>query len=114
MPYFEIKTNKKLAETKQSVLLAKMSDLVKEELGKPEKFIMTSITGDVPMLMDRSKESIAFVQFKSIGLPDTKKLSSAICKLINQEMDISVDRIYIEFTDEPRSMFGWNGSTFEK
>jgi len=31
---------------------------------------------------------------------------------MNSELGLPADRVYIEFADAPRSMWGWNGGTF--
>jgi phenylpyruvate tautomerase PptA (4-oxalocrotonate tautomerase family) len=59
---------------------------------------------------------LAYLELKSIGLPAdrTKALSAELCRLISTELEISPDRVYIEFHNAPRNMWGWNGSTFER
>ena len=61
-------------------------------------------------------QPLAYLELKSIGLPGdrTKALSADLCQLISTELAIAPDRIYIEFHDAPRNMWGWNGSTFER
>jgi phenylpyruvate tautomerase len=44
--------------------------------------------------------------------PCTAATSRALCDLIAEETGIAADRIYIEFTDAPHHMWGWNGDTF--
>ncbi|MDA3865432.1 MAG: phenylpyruvate tautomerase MIF-related protein [Salinivirgaceae bacterium] len=112
MPFFKVTTNQKLSKQNKNWLLNAMHKLVAEELGKPDKYIMTAISCDVDMRFGDAQDETAFVEFKSIGLPDTKQLSAAICKLLEQEIAIPPHRVYIEFTDEPRNMFGYNGTTF--
>ena len=113
MPYFKLETNTAIPEENQATLSQEISDLVAKELGKPEKSIMVSIQPSVRMLFAGSDEPTAFIALKSLGLPDTKALSAAICSFIENKLNIPQDRIYIEFHDSPRSMFGYNGSTFE-
>ncbi len=112
MPFFKISTSKTLTgETKNTAIKA-MHKLVAKELGKPDKFIMTAIQAEMVMHFGETDDAAAFVEFKSIGLPDTKKLAAAICDLVQQYLDLPPDRVYIEFTDEPRDKFGYNGTTF--
>jgi phenylpyruvate tautomerase PptA (4-oxalocrotonate tautomerase family) len=42
----------------------------------------------------------------------TAAISEVLCNLVSAEAGISPDRIYIEFADAPRKMWGWNGGTF--
>jgi len=113
MPYFKITTNREVNAKTRKWLFYAMRQLVIDELGKPSNYIMTAIDGGIPMQFADSEDHLAFVEFKSIGLPDTKKLSEAICNLIEGELNIPSQRVYIEFTDEPRNMFGHNKTTFE-
>ncbi|MDX1698112.1 MAG: phenylpyruvate tautomerase MIF-related protein, partial [Thiohalobacterales bacterium] len=61
-----------------------------------------------------SDEPLAYLELKSIGLPEsaTADISGALCQLISSEAGVQPDRVYIEFTDAPRKMWGWNNSTF--
>ena len=114
MPYFKISMNKLLSGEQKHRALKSMHQLVVEALKKPDRFVMTSIADSQAMHFGLSDDPVAFVEFKSIGLTDTKALSAAICDLIMKEFDIEPDRVYIEFVDEPRHMFGHNRTTFEK
>ncbi|MEJ2141681.1 MAG: phenylpyruvate tautomerase MIF-related protein, partial [Gammaproteobacteria bacterium] len=84
------------------------------ELGKPENYVMVAIEPPVPMSFAGNTEPTAYLELKSIGLPESKTqgLSQALCTLIENTTGIRKDRIYIEFADAPRAMWGWNGGTF--
>jgi hypothetical protein len=41
-----------------------------------------------------------------------KALSASLCTLIHEELQISTDRMYIEFSNAPAAFWGYNGSTF--
>ncbi len=112
MPYLKIQTNKEIAE--KDMLMKEMTGILVNFLGKPEKFIMIAVEPLIEMSFGGTNEPTAFIELKSIGLPTdvTSELSEAICKLLNKHLGIPPDRIYIEFSDAPRNMFGWNGGTF--
>ncbi len=114
MPYLKIQTNRNIGKEQRSVLLKKASQTVGEALGKPESYVMVALESGAPMLFAGSDTPVAYLEVKSIGLPDTKTaaLSEALSALLEDELDIGRDRIYIEFTDALRSMWGWNGGTF--
>lgn len=92
-----------------------ITSVLMNELGKPEKFIMVAIEPVTDMLFSGSSDPAAFVELKSIGLPPEKitGLSATICTLLNEKLSLPPDRIYIEFTDSPGNMFGWNKGTFK-
>lgn len=114
MPYLKIQSNQTIEASKQAALLTKASALVATELGKPEAYVMVNIEPTRPMIFAGIDEPTAYLELKSIGLAEsqTKPLSAALCQLIQNHLNIAQDRIYIEFTDAPRNMWGWNGSTF--
>ena len=61
-----------------------------------------------------SEAPLAFLELKSQGLSSdqTSDLSATLCALMQQELAINADRIYIEFAAPERAMFGWNKGTF--
>ena len=114
MPYLKIQTNKPINDSDSHSLLPKASSLVAEKLGKPESYVMVAIDPPQPMLFAGSADPTAYLELKSIGLPEsrTADLSQALCQLVADELGIATNRIYIEFADAPRSMWGWDGHTF--
>lgn len=112
MPYLKIHTNQTISDS--SALLQKASQLVARELGKAEGYVMVEIAGERQMLFAGSSAPLAYVELKSIGLPAsaTGGLSAALCNLLSSELGLDAGRIYIEFADAPRNMWGWNGDTF--
>jgi phenylpyruvate tautomerase PptA (4-oxalocrotonate tautomerase family) len=114
MPYFSIETNQTTDQFADPELLKKTSAFIADLLGKPESYVMISIHPGVPLIFGGSDDSAAFVRLKSIGLPEDccPELSEKICGFIERELDVPKDRVFIDFKDITRSMFGWNGKTF--
>jgi len=114
VPYLKVQSNQDIKALQQTALMKDASTLIATELGKPENYVMVTIDPVRPMLFAGTEEPTAYLELKSIGLAEsqTKSLSAALCQLIHEKINIAQDRIYIEFTDAPRSMWGWNGSTF--
>lgn len=114
MPYLMVQTNLTVDDDKKSNLLASLSATTAESLGKPESYVMVSLRDNVPMLFAGSDAPLAYLELKSIGLPENKTsaLSSTLCSSINQALGIDTDRVYIEFSDAPRAMWGWDNHTF--
>jgi phenylpyruvate tautomerase len=113
MPYLKIQTNQAITPDQAQTLISKASKLVASELSKPENYVMVALTPPVPMLFAGSNEPTAYLELKSIGLPEsrTADLSKALCHLMT-DLNISQNRVYIEFADAPRTMWGWDGKTF--
>jgi len=114
MPYLSIQTNQPVDNDKNQALLKKASHTVAEILSKPESYVMVAIQSNTPMSFAGNNEPTAYVELKSLGLPEssTAEFSQAICNLVSSELGISTDRIYIEFSGPDRHMWGWNNKTF--
>lgn len=112
MPYFKIQTNEELLHAKQ--LIKKASQLVAEVLGKPEKYVMISLQEKQQMLFGGEDKPLIFCELKSIGLPGdrTAEISEKLTRFLTEETGVSAERIYIEFSNAERNMWGWNGGTF--
>ena len=114
MPLLKIQTNKAIDDSTAETLTRDASATVAELLGKPERYVMVSLEHNPHMLFGGSNEPLAYLELKSIGLPEsrTADLSGSLTELLNKALDLPAGRIYIEFTDAPRHMWGWNGGTF--
>jgi phenylpyruvate tautomerase PptA (4-oxalocrotonate tautomerase family) len=114
MPYLKIQTNQACPEAACQTLMQNASRLVADKLGKPESYVMVAMDPPRPMLFAGDDGPTAYLELKSIGLPanQTRELSAALCNLVSDELGVDQNRIYIEFADAARNMWGWNGATF--
>lgn len=114
MPYLKLSTNVQLSAEQAPELLAAFSQLLAKETAKPEQYVMVEMNTEKVMLFGGSTEPLAYVECKSIGLSasQAKALSAAISKLLNAELSLATDRIYIEFSNCSAEFWGWNGTTF--
>ncbi|MBT2969765.1 MAG: hypothetical protein B6D72_18430 [gamma proteobacterium symbiont of Ctena orbiculata] len=114
MPLLKITTNKALDQDLVGELLKQASAEVAQILGKPERYVMISFEHNPQMLFAGSEEVLAYLELKSIGLPDdrTKQISHALCQLMERQLAVPAERIYIEFSAAERHHWGWNASTF--
>ncbi|MGD9000474.1 MAG: phenylpyruvate tautomerase MIF-related protein [Granulosicoccaceae bacterium] len=114
MPYLAVKTNISISDDDKKALLATLSSVAAEELGKPERYVMVLVEDNAAMLFAGSDAPLAYLEMKSIGLPEaiTPDLSTALCNVVHKQLGINKDRVYIEFSDAPRKMWGWDGKTF--
>lgn len=112
MPLLEITTNTKIDNSQDFAEQA--SALTAEILGKPESYVMVKIHPEQTLIFAGSDEPAAHVKLKSLGLPEnrTTEFSASICTFINEQLDIDSARIYIEFTNPERHMWGWDNRTF--
>ena len=114
MPYIRIETNKEIDHTAVQETLKKTSRFVSDLLGKPDQWVMISISHGKPMMFGGSTQPTAYVEIKSIGLPEDKcpDFSRDLCGFLESEFDVPTDRTYIDFCDINGKMFGWNRGTF--
>ena len=114
MPYLKIQSNQELDSQQADTLIKQASTLVAEALGKPERYVMVALEPTTPMLFAGSSDPLLFMELKSIGLSEsqTPAISAALCGMAQEVLNIPQDRVYIEFADAPRKMWGWNGATF--
>lgn len=114
MPLLTMRTNISLDNARRADLVKQASAKVSSLLSKPEQYVMVHVQDTQAMLFAGKDDPCALLELKSIGLPEdrTAGLSSALCELITAETGIAADRIYIEFTNAERHMWGWNSGTF--
>lgn len=114
MPYLKIETNVNINSAQHAELLEHSSSKVAELLGKPESYVMVSLQANVPMLFAGSNAPLAYLELKSIGLPQarTTELSAALTALMGELIGVAEERVYIEFADAERPMWGWKSRTF--
>ncbi len=114
MPFFKIETSRQIDDTDIQSILERASGFISDMLAKPEQYVMVSIEANKQMMFGADAEPAAFVQLKSIGLPTDRcsEFSSRICQFINDELRVRPDRVFIDFKNLERNIFGWNGKTF--
>lgn len=114
MPLLSITTNQAPSAAQAEGLLAEASALIARQLGKPERYVMVRLEHNPLMRFAGSADPLAYMELKSIGLNQdrTGALSEALCGLMEHALGIPPERVYIEFSDTPRKMWGWNSGTF--
>jgi phenylpyruvate tautomerase PptA (4-oxalocrotonate tautomerase family) len=114
MPLLTISTNRALEKAQCNELIKLASGTVASMLGKPERYVMVLLNQYEQMLFAGDDSPLAYLELKSIGLPGdrTSEFSRTLCEMISQQLQIPSDRIYIEFSDAQRHLWGWNGATF--
>ena len=112
MPLLEISTNTKIEDTE--AFLKQASQLTSRILGKPESYVMVRVQQEQTLFFSGNSDPAAHVKLKSLGLPEdnTAVYSSQLCLFINEKLNISSARIYIEFSSPARHLWGWDERTF--
>jgi phenylpyruvate tautomerase PptA (4-oxalocrotonate tautomerase family) len=114
MPLLKIQTNKPLETGAARSLAEAASAAVAGMLGKPERYVMVSVEHNPAMLFGGDDAPLAYLELKSIGLPEnrTAQFSATLADLVEQQLGVPADRVYIEFADALRHLWGWDGGTF--
>ena len=95
-------------------MLAELSGSLAEALGKPERYVMVTFRHTPDMLFGGSDKPLAYLELKSLGLPEdrTSEISAFLCGFMETHFQVPASRVYIEMVSPPRHMFGWKGGTF--
>ncbi|MEL0583643.1 MAG: phenylpyruvate tautomerase MIF-related protein [Candidatus Thiodiazotropha sp. (ex. Lucinoma kazani)] len=114
MPLLKITTNQVVDPDDLTSFTKLASTTVAKMLGKPETYVMVSLEMNPHMLFAGSPATLAYLELKSIGMPTQKttEFSQILCDLIQQQLHIPKQRIYIEFSNAERHLWGWNAGTF--
>ena len=114
MPLLKLETTVAISGEKRASLLAALSRVIGETLGKPEEYVMVTIN-QTSALMSGNSGDAAFVDIRSIGglnASVNRQLSQKICQLLNQSLTLAPNRVYLNFSDVEAENWGWNGHTF--
>jgi phenylpyruvate tautomerase len=114
MPYLSIETNINIEPSAQAALLQTASTTISRMLSKPESYVMVSLHAGKTMQFSGSTEPCLYAELKSLGLPESEcaRFSETLCTLFSQELGLATNRIYIEFSNPARHMWGFDNRTF--
>lgn len=114
MPTLIIQTNVEAPTDRRAEILRAASATVARILGKPESYVMVILKTVPDMLFAGDDAPLAFLELKSLGLPEdgTANFAAALCDFMMTHFGVRPERIYIEFASPPRHMFGWDGGIF--
>jgi len=114
MPLLKLETTVTLPDDQREMLLSLLSKTVAKIIGKPEQYVMVSIS-PTAILMSGKPGEAAFLDIRSIGGlsgPVNEKLSHEICSILKEAIGVAPERVYINFTNVEASNWGWNSETF--
>ncbi len=114
MPLLKLETNVGITEEKRNALLASLSKVVAETLGKPEQYVMVSVS-NAAMVMSGKAGPAVFGDLRSIGglgKEANKKIAQKLTKALQEGLGVSPERVYLNFADVAAEDWGWDGGTF--
>ena len=116
MPLIKVQTSVDTpAKTAVEELLKDLSKSLAQHLGKPESYVMTAFESGLPMTFAGTTDPTCYIEIKSVGTmggQKTQAMSEAFCSKVQTALGVPPNRTYIDFSDSPGAMWGWNGSTF--
>ncbi|MEM9540095.1 MAG: phenylpyruvate tautomerase MIF-related protein [Cyanobacteria bacterium P01_E01_bin.42] len=115
MPFIKVQSTASPDAQTIKTLLESLSAKLAQHLGKSENYVMTAFEGEVPMTFGGTPDRVCFLEVKNIGTmkpEQTKTMSQDFCQTIARVLDVPSDRIYIEFADAQRHLWGWKETTF--
>ncbi len=114
MPLLALQASVSLSNQQRHDLLAPLSRIVAECIGKSERYVMVTID-QATMLMGGVEGPAACAEIRSIGGLSgevNRALSERVCALLHEKLGIPPERIYLGFTSVAATHWGWNGGTF--
>ena len=114
MPLLALQTSAPLSDAQRQELLAPLSKIVAECIGKPERYVMITVS-QAALLMAGDAGPAAYADLRSIGGLSgevNRALSARVCALLQERIGISPDRVYLNFTSLSAANWGCNGNTF--
>jgi len=114
MPLVKLEVSVPVSEAKKNRVLAEVSRIVIKATGKPQAYMMVTLE-EGKISMGGKNEPAAFADVRGIGgftATVNKQISKEVCELLNQELAIRPENVYLTFIDVAAANWGWNGGTF--
>ena len=92
------------------------AQILAEVLGKSTEYVMVLVNTASSLSFTQDVQTpCAYIEVKNVGalLPETTlKISKRLTILCSKKLKIEPSKVYIEFQESDRHMWGWNGTTF--
>lgn len=114
MPYIRTTVSKELTDEKREAIKTKLGQAIALIPGKSESWLMLSFEDNMKMYFrgDES-EDYAYLEVNLFGSASNAaydRLTAALSEIINEELGINRENIYIKY--EEAEHWGWNGNNF--
>jgi phenylpyruvate tautomerase len=114
MPLMTIRSTATIDDSEVGPMLAACSAKLAELLAQPEAYVMTLFERSTGMTMAGTADPCCLVEVRSIvelTNDQTRAVAGSFCSLLGEVLSVPADRIFLNFTDFRRAMWGFNGST---
>jgi phenylpyruvate tautomerase len=116
MPLIQLDTNFTFPDQNSKQAVARnLSLAAAEATGKPEQYVMAGIRENAAMTMSGEPGPCALVTVKAIGGLNksvNQAMASKVSQLLQKELGIPQNRIYITFEELAADHWAWEGKTF--
>ena len=113
MPFIDSKVTVKLTEEKKNSVKTRLGQAI-SILHKSETYLMVGFEDEYDLYMGGNRlEKGAYVSvslFGSASSDDYEKMTGAICDILQDELDIPGDHVYVTYHGV--NDWGWNGRNF--
>lgn len=114
MPYINTKVSVSISKEKEESIKKKLGEAITLIPGKSEQWLMVSLEENCTLYFKGSAEKpIAYTEVKLYGRATKdayRKLTARITAILQEELGISPDCVYITYTEVEH--WGWNGNNF--
>jgi phenylpyruvate tautomerase len=114
MPLLRLEVSAQVPQGRRETLLRAASKIMADVTGKPEAYVMVTLSV-CSSTMGGQVTPVAFADVRGIGgmsKSTNVTLSKSLCDLLQKELGIPPDKVYLNFTDVPATNWGWKGNTF--
>ncbi|XP_010003089.1 PREDICTED: macrophage migration inhibitory factor [Chaetura pelagica] len=113
MPKFIVNTNISKDNVPES-FTEELTQQLSKAMGKPAQYLAIQISPDQLMSFGSADPcAVCFLySIGKIGEQENKVYSKLLCDLLNKQLKIPSDRIYISFFEISAGNVGWNNTTF--
>jgi len=114
MPLIKIEVPTDLNDEQKATILKGASAIVSSNTGKPEQYVMATLSKS-DFTMAGNTVQAALVDVRGIGGINSKNnagITKDICSMMQTQLGIAPENVYVTFTDVPAQNWGHNGATF--
>lgn len=113
MPYINTKTNIEIPGDKEENIKSRLGEAA-AIIGKSEAYLMVNMEDCCRLYFGgNGTDPAAFVEIRLFGKASKaayNKMTKAVCDILNEELGIAGNRIYVQYEEVPN--WGFNGTLF--